>query len=59
MWDMLILNSNVQSSRKDKNYLDLLAIEETRKGRRMLRGERKPSHSFAGFLGRFSRKIHL
>ncbi len=55
MWDMLILNSNVQNSRKEKNYLDLLAIEETRKESRTARIGRKP----AGILGRISRKMHF
>ena len=55
MWDMLILNSNVQNSRKERNYLDLLAIEETRKQSRTARVEGKP----AGILGRFSRKMHF
>ncbi|MCL5678193.1 MAG: hypothetical protein M1442_02855 [Candidatus Thermoplasmatota archaeon] len=52
---MLILNSNVQNSRKERNYLDLLAIEETRKQSRTARVDGKP----AGILGRFSRKMHF
>ncbi|MBX8643262.1 MAG: hypothetical protein KIY12_00810 [Thermoplasmata archaeon] len=51
----MILTTNVQNSQKGRNYLDLLAIEETRKERKASRN----GGSSRNLVRWFARKMHF
>ena len=55
MWDLLILNSSMHSDSRRKNYLNLIAAEETRKTPRLTHPARKSGSIFR----RMAKKIHF